>query len=159
MSTWQHINRFSLVLLPLECQIVMETFKQDTFKKSEAGGILLGHRRGSHFEIITITTPGPKDICTRTSFHRKDPSHQLIATTLWSESGWAIDYIGEWHTHPEIKPRPSEVDIKEWQRATIDYKKPLIGLIIGLEQKYLGWVDPNGVKEMQLVISKPEADS
>jgi integrative and conjugative element protein (TIGR02256 family) len=80
----------------------------------EAGGILLGSYRGPHVEILQCTTPMRKDARTRFGFVRRDPGHQRAADTAWRASGRTVNFVGEWHTHPEDRPRPSNVDRNTW---------------------------------------------
>jgi integrative and conjugative element protein (TIGR02256 family) len=81
----------------------------------EAGGILLGHYRGPHVEILRCTNPMPKDQRTRFGFVRQDKGHQEIATREWLESRGSINFVGEWHTHPERHPTPSWIDRRSWR--------------------------------------------
>src|ERR1700730_6975363 len=67
----------------------------------EAGGVLLGRYRGPHIEIMNCTTPLPEDLRTRFSFVWQDKGHQKAAIKEWLESGGSINFVGEWHTHPE----------------------------------------------------------
>jgi len=32
----------------------------------------------------------------------------------WRASGGTLDYVGEWHTHPEQQPVPSRLDLEQW---------------------------------------------
>ncbi|WP_322882205.1 Mov34/MPN/PAD-1 family protein [Pandoraea sputorum] len=97
----------------------------------EAGGILLGYRRGDHLHVSCATTPQVGDIRSRYAFQRQAQSHQKIARELWASEGMIVDYIGEWHTHPEQKPTPSHVDTDAWRRVCANRLTPLIFLIVG----------------------------
>lgn len=103
----------------------------------EAGGILLGHYRGPHVEILRCTTPMPKDRRTRFGFVRQDKGHQEIATREWLESGGSINFVGEWHTHPERHPTPSWVDRRSWRSQMGGHKPdPLVFIIAGSTTTY-----------------------
>lgn len=82
----------------------------------EAGGILLGCYRGPHVEVLQCTTPMRKDSRTRFGFVRRDPGHQRAADGAWRSSGGTINFVGEWHTHPEDHPRPSNIDRNTWAK-------------------------------------------
>lgn len=58
--------------------------------------------------------------------------HQQIALEQWHVSEKKMDYLGEWHTHPEINPPPSGVDINEWVKITNRLTKPMAFMILGL---------------------------
>jgi integrative and conjugative element protein (TIGR02256 family) len=102
----------------------------------EAGGILLGMRRGEHIHVTQLTSPGPEDRRSRTTFHRARRSHQEHALKLWHESGGLMDYLGEWHTHPEIGPNPSAIDLREWCMLLRNYEAALVFLIGGTGQQF-----------------------
>lgn len=97
--------------------VVLETighFRQDTKNKSEAGGILLGFRRGPHLHVVEATTPTNRDRRSRTGFERSAEIHRHIAMCRWQDTGGTMDYLGEWHTHPEANPSPSGIDLAAW---------------------------------------------
>ena len=90
--------------------------KQDISDRPEAGGILLGYRRGSHLHVTSATSPQPRDRQSRFRFRRCDPAHQDLALLQWKASGNRVDYLGEWHTHPVSDPTPSSLDLAEWKK-------------------------------------------
>lgn len=113
----------------------------------EAGGILLGMRRGEHIHVTQLTSPGPEDRRTRTAFHRARRSHQELALRQWRESGGVMDYLGEWHTHPEIGPSPSATDLREWRTLLRSYDAALVFLIAGTQEElWLGLGKGTGVQ-------------
>jgi len=128
----------SRVLIPSTIVDQLNQFQQTGLQDLEAGGLLLGLRRGPHIEIVRITTPLRDDIRTRTSFHRRDLGHFQLADRLWMDSQHTIGYVGEWHTHPEPLPRPSFVDTSEWRRVMRKEKRPTIFLIIGTSDWLVG---------------------
>jgi integrative and conjugative element protein (TIGR02256 family) len=77
------------------------------------------------------TSPGLRDLGTRVSFVRKDPSHQLQARRIWEESAHTVDYLGEWHTHPEVAPSPSSTDRRAWIEVLSARKEQHVFLIAG----------------------------
>lgn len=108
---------------------LIDSYRQDRFFKKEAGGILLGFRRGLHIHVSDATRPQREDIRTRFSFNRKDPHHQWYTDELWNTSGGVIGYLGEWHTHPEQLPKPSSVDTRDWLRITTIQTQPCVFII------------------------------
>lgn len=98
---------------------------------SESGGILLGYRRGDHLHIVAATTPQPGDQRMRFRYFRRDPYHQKVALSQWDMSGNTMDYIGEWHTHPEPEPKPSSLDMSEWEKICCARKTSMVFLIAG----------------------------
>lgn len=131
-------NDPSRVLIPSTIADQLNQFQQTRLQDLEAGGLLLGLRRGPHIEIIRITTPLQNDIRTRRSFHRRDLGHFQLADQLWMESQHTIGYVGEWHTHPEPHPTPSFIDTSEWQRVMRTEKRSTIFLIVGISYWFVG---------------------
>ncbi len=121
--------------------IVFDTIKrhrQHSYTSAEAGGILLGYRRGVHLHLVHATEPGKKDCMTRTSFRREGSSHAAHALELWRTSDHEIDYVGEWHTHPEINPQPSAIDRRAWKEILQKQAKTFVFLIMGIQSAF--WV-------------------
>ena len=107
------------------------TYRQDGKKKHEAGGTLMGYRSGQHLHVLYATVPMPLDKSSRISFERLDPGHQLAVTEAWKESQGRVDYLGDWHTHPQLNPSPSGIDYNEWAKLGSTLNKPLLFLIVG----------------------------
>lgn len=78
----------------------------------ESGGILLGgydFQRGE-YHVTSFTRPGLRDSRGRTYFVRDKTSANRAIRIAWERSGGTVNYLGEWHTHDEVEPMPSEVD-------------------------------------------------
>lgn len=115
---------------------------------AEAGGILLGLRRDDHLHVTGLTTPCPADQRSRMGFQRKDEFHQAKALVAWQESGGVVDYIGEWHSHPERHPSPSSIDIREWKSICLFQRKPMVFLIAGtFAPSWVGVGDNNDIRQ------------
>lgn len=106
-------------------------YRQDSREKKEAGGTLMGYRSGQHLHVFNATTPMPLDKRSRLGFERLDPGHQRAVTKGWEESQGRIDYLGDWHTHPQINPSPSSTDYCEWKKLGLILNKPLLFVIVG----------------------------
>ena len=126
------------ILIEGEVMMKMNRYRQRMIDSKEAGGLLLGFRRGPHIEIIDITEPFSKDVRRRISFYRCDPLHEKYAKRKWRKSKNTIDYLGEWHTHPEQIPHPSSLDKDEWNKLTIGRNSTLAFLILGISGNWLG---------------------
>lgn len=46
-----------------------------------------------------------------------------------------MDYLGEWHTHPEDSPSPSTIDTDGWQRICSKRKTPMLFVIVGTQDR------------------------
>ncbi|HBS2895212.1 TPA: Mov34/MPN/PAD-1 family protein, partial [Klebsiella pneumoniae] len=102
------------VVVMSEVVRLLKSYRQMQYVSTEAGGVLIGERRGPHIVITHISEPGPGDIRTRNRFERKGDHHQLKVDELFEQSNGFLVYLGEWHTHPEDFPQPSYTDMKSW---------------------------------------------
>lgn len=114
------------------------THRQISQGDPEAGGLLIGTRRGRHIQISDITEPQASDARSRFLFLRNTAGHAEAATRLWRSSNQQMDYLGEWHTHPQRTPTPSRLDLDEWLRicSERDDAQPMVFLIAGIESFY-----------------------
>ena len=113
----------------------------------EAGGILLGKRyqKREEYIISDISELDERDIRSRFAFVRSKHSAQRIINQLWAESNGIINYLGEWHTHPEYRATPSQVDKKLIEQIIHDHSNVFVKvflIIIGTDQSlYVGMAD------------------
>lgn len=137
------------VLIEHDVFILIDKYKQTNFKSTEAGGILLGYRKGKFVHVTSATTPQAKDKRSRFAFFRNDISHQLQALESWKQSQGYMDYLGEWHTHPEAHPTPSTIDITEWGKIYKTVKRPMIFLILGISNDmWLGYINNDNIIQL-----------
>lgn len=107
-------------------------------RNDEAGGTLIGFRRGNHLHVVLCTEPHNNDHHTFTSFFRKSRSHKTIAMNMWHKTNGHAYYLGEWHTHPVPNPIPSFLDKLEWKKLSkIFSSDTLLFIIVGTESLYI----------------------
>lgn len=116
----------------------LAAFRQMATSAPEAGGILMGYRRGHHTHVAEATVPTSRDVQRRFGFFRHATHHQRFALRRWKESGETLDYVGEWHTHPEDEPSPSGVDLRHWREITGASSRPMVFLIVGRLTNWYG---------------------
>lgn len=149
IDAWLDPESGRIVLLQKTILPLLDTYRQVDRKSLEAGGILLGCRRDPHLEVARITEPGVGDVRKRIFFDRRDPCHQRGAIEAWRDSGRFIDYLGDWHTHPEPSPTPSGVDFEQWRllrgQTNID---PMLELIVGTKEMWVGLVVNGKVRRL-----------
>lgn len=133
----QHPDFQGEIWICSSAQNVILGYRQIGLHSTEAGGILVGYRRGPHIEIVETSFPLALDVRRRNSFERKDLGHQAFCDSLWEGSCGTMTYVGEWHTHPEVKPSPSFFDRSEWNKLKKCYEDPLVFLIAGTTHWYL----------------------
>ncbi len=78
----------------------------------ESGGVLIGKVKTdySEIQIVDITEPTIYDKSGKYYFVRNKEHSQKLINEYWGKSDGILNYIGEWHTHPEINPSPSKID-------------------------------------------------
>lgn len=123
-------------------------YRQIASADREAGGILLGVRRGRHIDITFATTPKRGDIRSRIGFSRLSLFHQDFALRAWRRFGRKLDYVGEWHSHPELNPYPSPIDRAEWRKLMRSRKSDLVFVILGISALWLGASHCGEVREL-----------
>ncbi len=131
-------DRESLILIEPEVIAAMREYRQLSPQDQEAGGILIGYRRGMHLHIVESTKPMPSDERSRYEFNRVDPHHARYAEARWRASNSRLDFAGEWHTHAQRRPAPSALDQSEWKRVLALADRSLVFAIVGTEQDWVG---------------------
>lgn len=106
----------------------MQKYCQLTPNSVESGGLLYGFERTPHLQITGITTPHPQDNQSRFRWERCDAAHLSEVTSVQVKIGAC--YLGEWHTHPEDYPRPSNLDINEWEKIAKKFPSYVYAFII-----------------------------
>lgn len=140
---WQNPWAFDFkILMEVEPVETLNRYRQDHQGKAEAGGILLGYRRDGHLHVTMVTVPQPSDQRQRYWFSRSYKYHQQVALRYWESNDGAMDYLGEWHTHPEDRPTPSSLDLFEWQKIYRVQPNPMIFVILGWSGEF--WVGMSG---------------
>lgn len=103
----------------------------------ESFGILIGscEKTVESCRIEHVTTPGKRDVQSRSHFILQDSCHQKAANQAFHRSDACLSYLGTWHTHPEATPSPSTVDINDWL-ACIERNpdRQLYFVIVGTER-------------------------
>lgn len=123
---------------------IFSTYIQDTRKKNESGGILLGQIKGKTVYLLRATVPNIFDNVSRTSFERDKKVAQILADYEFVNSGNKTIYIGEWHTHPEDYPSPSVQDIcmiKDQLKTSKNLEPYMFLIIQGIKGLYVAIFD------------------
>lgn len=115
----------------------------------ESGGILLGRQISDtrSFEITCASFPSAIDIGKRFSFLRKrQPANKLISA-IWKKSKGIDNYLGEWHTHDQELPVPSDIDKKLMDQVVSDgcclLDRGFMLIIGNAGHAYVGAVNPD----------------
>lgn len=129
------------VLLPRQLLSSLRLETDRIAGKYEIGGVLLGYRRNLDLEIKVATHPSEDDRSSKFRFERRSKHHQIVTTKLWKSSDKKVDWIGEWHTHPEKTPSPSLVDINSWRKLVKRHGSSMVFIILGYGDVWIGTLD------------------
>lgn len=112
---------------------VFDAYRQKNSLDHEAGGQLFATIAGDAWHVGEATGPKPAD--RRGRFHFwPDPKSAQKEIDQYFATG--LEYVGDWHTHPEKVPTPSDADIlsiKNIVRESTFYNAGLLLCIVGLE--------------------------
>ena len=145
------VTFFDGTILYLEEITLVKMYRYVQSKKSqnESGGILLGRQIENREEYILsdISEPTKKDKKGRFSFTRDKQSAQFVIDQKWKETNGVENYLGEWHTHPECNPTPSQIDRNLVRQVINDnsnvFTKVFL-IIVGVDQSlYIGLANSN----------------
>lgn len=105
-------NAKLLIISPAVLDVL---FSQRQLKpcQSEAGGQLFGKFTNDVVIVTSATVPSSRDVRSRFRFQRARETEQFEIDQEFSKG---FHYLGDWHTHPETKPKPSRTDIAGAQR-------------------------------------------
>lgn len=141
------------VLIEGEVLRALDTYRQHKSSDAEAGGLLLGFRRGPHLHVTAYTQPFSTDQRTRASFKRACAGHAEIAYERWRTSQEHMDYLGEWHSHPESKASPSSIDLQEWRKLLRNRGDGLVFLIVGIDEHWYGMGTQTQIERIPMSIA------
>lgn len=102
----------SIEIYQVARDLIIEEAKRRT--GLETGGILVGYVEKERWALIITdaTLPGPKAIHKPAYFLRDTSYCQAELDRMHEQSRGKIHYVGEWHKHLELDPKPSSLDKK-----------------------------------------------
>ncbi|MDM1537664.1 Mov34/MPN/PAD-1 family protein [Myroides odoratimimus] len=105
------------ISLSKEVVSIFKKYIQNDAKKPESGGIITGKIYENLVDILNCSEPSHLDKRSRYNYNRSHKSAQIYINEKFEESGGREIYLGEWHTHPEDIPIPSDTDIKSFNKT------------------------------------------
>ena len=124
-----------------EVLAIFEKYVQYDIRSLESGGIITGKLYENSIKITNCSEPSNFDNQSRYNFTRSSKSAQYFLNERFHLSGGEEIYLGEWHTHPENIPSPSQTDIKSFKRTLTRnnlYSDIHLMIIVGIEGVYIG---------------------
>lgn len=105
----------------------LDRYRQSGGCSREAGGQLFARFNGGTVRVVRATGPRSTDRRSRVSFWPDRLAERLEIRRLF---GVGLNYVGDWHTHPEIVPRPSRTDIESFTEMFRKSHHRLAGFVI-----------------------------
>lgn len=134
----------------------MFTRRQNRCLSKESGGQLFASFDEGKVIIVEATGPKRQDMRGRFSFWPHRPSEQKEISQRYREAG--LHFVGDWHTHPERIPHPSNGDVNSVARMFSASNHDIFGIllvVVGTENLpnglYVGLYDESGLKELTVI--------
>jgi len=113
-----NINHCDLeIYLSKEVISIFKKHIQNHCNKPESGGIITGKVYENLVEVLNCSEPTVFDKQSRYNFNRSYKSAQNYINKKFEESKGEEIYLGEWHTHPEDVPIPSNTDVNDFNKT------------------------------------------
>ncbi len=110
-----------------------DRYRQVTPDSTEAGGQLFGRIEGPKIIVERATGPGRSDRRFPFSFIPNRLAERREIKRMFKAG---LHYVGDWHNHPEPRPRPSETDLRSfWDmfRKSRHQLESFVVVIVGTE--------------------------
>ena len=120
---WQSGCRRYTVLIPKSCLLKMVEMAQEHYP-NEVGTSLVGYYSDNGFEasVLELAPLSPDSKGSRTSFYRGVAGLRNFFTKLRRTFSGRRYYVGEWHSHPNGEPIPSDTDNRNQLEIAKDTK-------------------------------------
>ncbi|MEQ9221093.1 MAG: Mov34/MPN/PAD-1 family protein [Cyclobacteriaceae bacterium] len=110
------------------------------FSDVETGGVLFGDVIDGSPYIQKAIDGGKKAIRERYQFHADKDYIDMNIDMIHANT--ELRYIGEWHTHPQIEPQPSDQDLISLEEIAESAERYSILLIVGfIDYKITNFID------------------
>lgn len=97
----------------------------------ETGGVLLGWRRGDDRIVVDVVGPGRNALHGRTRFLPDHKWQDGEITRIFHATNGDIDYLGDWHTHPDGHAMMSDEDSRTLARIARRVRGALMFILAG----------------------------
>lgn len=132
----------------------LKRYRQRTPGSREAGGQLFARFEDARVSIERATGPNPSDQRTLFTF---SPNRLVERREIKRLFEVGLHYVGDWHTHPEAHPCPSDTDIHSFQEMFQQSRHKLasfVMIIVGNagfpDGLFVALCDGGGIKPLTL---------
>ena len=137
-------------------QSFISKYRQIKKGQFESGGQLFAKVTAKIVIVAVATGPHRKDYRRRFAFF---PNKKRLADEIQMLIKKGLHYVGNWHTHPQITPKPSRLDIFSMKMCYVLSRHELnffilvvVGRSIGLERFWVGLVNSYQMIHLQTVV-------
>ena len=95
----------------------------------EAGGQLFASIKNNRWIVAKATGPRASDFRSRFSFRPDRKAEKAEILALFREG---LHYVGDWHTHPQDVPSPSQTDIRNMTETVQSSEHSLPGFLMAI---------------------------
>ena len=121
------LNLSQKLILEINVLVHIDKFRQHSASATEAGGQLFGLVDNETIRIISATGPYILDERGRYHYRSHDQSAQK---SIKKQAKTGLLYLGEWHTHAEDYPAPSNDDRDAMSKLLAHSKLNVDGLLM-----------------------------
>lgn len=154
------------VELSADALSTMLSHRQHGFFSKEAGGQMFATRSLNFWRIEAVTGPRSKDRRGHSFFH---PDRTAEQEEIYRFYDRGLEFVGDWHTHPEKIPRPSRDDMKSVGNVVresvhdlpgvimciVGQKDPPDGVWLSLHRRDGSMLEPKDLNEMPTHSGRP----
>lgn len=101
------------------------------YPEVETGGAFMGNIKEGTIYVTKVIDGGPNASRSPVDFKCDLHYTDLQIDMHCANTGGEEYYVGEWHTHPQVNPYPSPVDINSFLNIAQSYSKPALLFIVG----------------------------
>jgi integrative and conjugative element protein (TIGR02256 family) len=125
------------VLFERRVMSIMQAKAQSLWFTRESGGQLFGRIESGNFVVSEVTGLQRTDVRSRTSFTMDVAAANVEIVERFKRG---LHFFGDWHTHPEDDPKPSQTDLKNAARLfqAANGRPCFIMVIVGRKNTYVG---------------------
>lgn len=137
----------------------LDQHRQTSCLRREAGGQLFARISGKEWTIVGVTGPRKSDWRSRFGYR---PDRRAENEEIQLQFANGLHFVGDWHTHPQKKPRASGTDIDSMNETVALSTHQLPGfllLIVGTDPFPRGlWASFHSPLAAPLVLSPKAAE-
>jgi integrative and conjugative element protein (TIGR02256 family) len=121
------------VIIEESACVALNSYRQKRFEFEKAGVVAGFKDADGAWHISRVMPPSKNNKASRNWVYRDKASAQRFIDREFRNSSGLVNYLGEWHTHPCVNPKPSGDDkqmLTDLLRSSVMAIDFLIGIIV-----------------------------